>query len=592
MPPRTRSRPGRASAMLLDETVPLPMRRHLLSSLLQTEGEESDAELTALFAAAARGDGENLHAAKARELAQLMDELRSGPLRPATFLQQVERQGLARRARVRLGDGQPAFALLPDDELAASLRPGDEVFLDAQGGVVLFRDEGSPPLGVEARLERTLDDNRVEVSLRDEDRQVMLVASALADELRAGTANAGDTLLVCTQRKLALARVPDADGLSHYRYLQRLPVPDVVAGRDMGCPPALIEELAEHVRRELEDPGLGRAYGLHRARTWMLTGLPGTGKTLTLLAVWRRLYELLAERHGVALEALPPRVMRLRVSEILSKWLGSSDRHIDRFFDEVEELAATRWTAPDGSEHELPVLVLGEEVDALARTRGDDGIHDRIQATLLERLDTTHSRLRDRLVLFLFTTNLAEHVDPAFLRRAGGQVTRFGPLDERGFRAVLERQLSRVPVATRAGVQQPEARAQLVHELCGWLFSERGNGPQAELHYAGSSAPEWRHRRHFLTGGLVDRAVQAAASEAAAAERAGHAARGIDLRCLADALRRQVRDIVERLSPRNASMHLLLDGSRTLLRVSALPDELLLPDDLTLDDHLFDGDPS
>ena len=88
--------------------------------------------------------------------------------------------------------------------------------------------------------------------------------------------------------------------------------------------------------------------------------------------------------------------MQLRVSEVLSKWVGVADRNIARFFQEAEELAAERLVTPDGRELEMPLLLVIEECDAWARTRGEDGIHDRIQTTLLTNLDPSRALFRER----------------------------------------------------------------------------------------------------------------------------------------------------------------------------------------------------
>jgi SpoVK/Ycf46/Vps4 family AAA+-type ATPase len=352
----------------------------------------------------------------------------------------------------------------------------------------------------------------------------------------------------------------------------------------MGRPPALIEELADHVARELADPELGRRYGLHRARTWLLSGLPGTGKTMSILALWRRVYEVVAAHTGAAVEELPARVLRLRLSDIVSHWFGDTDRNLARFFTEVEELAATPWTGPDGRVHELPVVVICEEIDGLARRRGESEIHDRVLTTALERLDMNHPGLRDKIILFLFTTNVPGLVDAAFLRRAGGRETVFGALDENGFRAVLEKQLARLPVATRNGESQEVARAATVDAVSAWLFSPNGDDPgQVELHWMGAAAPERRHRRDLLTGGLVERSVQAAASAACEAERRDASRPGVGARELMLALHDQVRSLVARLEPGNVAQHLALPEGRRVGRVRVLPDAPLTAVELLRD---------
>ena len=99
-------------------------------------------------------------------------------------------------------------------------------------------------------------------------------------------------------------------------------------------------------------------------------------------ALWNAMYRIISEATGVPVDALPPRVMRLKASEVLSKWLGESDKQLARFFQEVDQLVSEPFEAPDGRQWQLPILVIAEEIDALARARGEDGVHDRILATL------------------------------------------------------------------------------------------------------------------------------------------------------------------------------------------------------------------
>ena len=149
----------------------------------------------------------------------------------------------------------------------------------------------------------------------------------------------------------------------------------------------------------------------------------------------------MSEVTGIEADKLPPRVLHLRSSQVLSMWLGESDKQIDRFFDEVEQLAAEDFTGPDGKKYNLPVMVIAEEIDCLARSRGgdSDAVHDRIQTTLLQRLDTTTRSLKDKLIVFVFTSNVPHLIDPAFLRRAGGTIERFYRLEKEGFMQAFAR---------------------------------------------------------------------------------------------------------------------------------------------------------
>jgi hypothetical protein len=331
------------------------------------------------------------------------------------------------------------------------------------------------------------------------------------------------------------------------------------------------------------DPDLGRRYRMRRAITKLLVGVSGSGKTFCISGLIHGVYELLSKRTGVPIDQLPARVMRMRMSHLLSKWLGDTDKNVDRFFDEVLQLADEPFVGPDGRRHELPVIAIGEEVDGLARSRGTagDAVYDRIQTSVLERLDMNCGRLAGRLVIFLFTTNVPQLVDAAFLRRAGGTIERFGRLSRTSFARVLEKHLAGLPIAADCGTDPRQRERRLLHDATSWLFSPNGHDPgQVELTYVNSAEPVVFYRRSFLTAGLVDRAVQQAAAAACGVERSGCQTPGISRHVLCAAFHRQVRAIVDQLTPHNAENYLTLRDGERVVNVRRIPQLALADYDL------------
>ncbi len=567
--------------MLTDPAVPLNVRIELLNQALRTLQEEgSPAErkigleiVTRVLEAATEARADEQVLAKSEELGVLLQQLKQGPLRYATFDRVIESDALGLRAQVILPDGGWAFCTLPDTKLADELRCGDALCLDAQCTAVLHHLPQPAMLGEEARLERQLPGGDVEVKVGELGRYVCRPTAQLRDQLENGEARPGSTLVVCPRRLIAWRALPPENGWGHLSFLSRDPVPDIRVERDVGAPPAFIEEISAHVRRELTAPSIGRRYGLRRAKTLLATGVAGSGKTLSILALQRRLYEIMSEVTGVPLEDLPQRVFKLSAAEILSKWLGESDARITRFFEEVEQLARTPFEGPDGRRWELPVLVICEEIDALARQRGEDGIHDRIQSSLLSALDPIRPLFRDQLVIVVCTTNIPGSIDVAFARRAGGMITTFGRVTRHSFRRVLETQLRDRPF-----VGEEDGRRQAVNDLTGWLFSPNGtDSGQVEISYVGQPNPVVRHRRDFVTAGLVDRAVQQASSLACDDEWQGSAPPGLTTEALMSAIDTQVRNIVDQLTPGNCEQYLSLPDAVRVGTVRRLDQPAALP---------------
>lgn len=570
--------------LLLDQDTSLEMRRAILIDVVQGDEEVARAVLARLLEAAASEGTKAIYELKKQELEELLDKLSKGPLLSGNFIADVHSPGLGRRASVVLADGMPASCPVPDAELERRLRPGDAVWIDPQTRALLFHEPSGDALGEEAELERWLPDGHVELKLGEQGRFVFRAAATLLEQRERGEAEPGTTVVVCSRRRFAWRALPSEAGFANFRYLTREAIPDVVVERDIGGPAAFVGEFIAHLRRELEDPELARRYGMRRSLSRLLTGVPGSGKTFNIHGFWNLMYAELSEHTGVPAADLPPRVMQLRVPEVLSRWVGVADQNIARFFDEAAQLAAEPFTTPDGREVELPLLLIIEECDAWARERGEDGIHDRIQATLLTYLDPANELFRERLVFVVCTTNMPQLVDSAFVRRVGGVVETFGRLDRAAFGAVLEKHLARRPF--HRGVAAPgdaacagdEARAVVVQELVAWLHAPNTGEPGVvTLTFAGQQDPSVFHRRDFLTAALVDRAVQNASADACDAEWRGAEDPGLTTALLASHLDRQVRQIVDQLDPRNAGRYLTLPDSTRVLTVRRISQPIALP---------------
>jgi ATP-dependent 26S proteasome regulatory subunit len=552
--------------MLADPALPWPHRCGMLRELLLSEEPQAEAMIKAILDSLGKAAAQSVYEEKLSKVDVLLKEMQEGPMRSAIFIETLPTSGcLAPAAHVVLDDGAEAYVIVPDEDKARSLRRGDRVVLDGKGRALLRRTASSLKIGDVAHFERRIDARHVEITLRaGAERSVYLATQELTDQIDAGQVRPGAALIVSARRSLAIAAVPPENGLSHYRFLDRAPVPNVCVERDIGAPAACIEQVSAHVRTELEHAALRRRYRLRRCLTRLLCGVSGSGKTLTIAAIQRRVYEIISELTGVPIERLPPRVFRIRMSQILSMWLGESEKNWQRALDEALQLADEVFTTPDGRQFKLPVLLILEEVDGMGRARGQEAIHDRILTTVLQSLDPGRAELSDRLVIVLATTNEPHLVDPALLRRVGGSIEKFGRLKRRAFMAVLEKLTRGLPAASNNGSTQREIWDHHIQSLGAWFFGPNSADPGlVELTYAGSASTVVKYRRDFLTGGLVDRAVQQAATEAFQAELAGCAQPGVTLEQLVRAFDAQLRGIVDQLKEHNAGSYTdLPDGVR------------------------------
>jgi hypothetical protein len=141
----------------------------------------------------------------------------------------------------------------------------------------------------------------------------------------------------------------------------------------------------EHQALVLDDWRMREHARASRGVRLLLTGLPGTGKSLAAEAV---------------ATAAATDLLRVDVSQIVSKWIGETEKNLAAAFDIAERTQS--------------VLLL-DEADSLFGTRTEiSDAHDRYAnletAYLLQRLDHFDG-------LAVLATNLRHNIDPAFVRR-------------------------------------------------------------------------------------------------------------------------------------------------------------------------------
>src|SRR5262249_10043954 len=157
---------------LFDASVPFEHRKRLLAHVCSDDNPECAAIAQAVLQAAAAGSQDERKEAAIQQLNEMIQAMEAGPLRYATFLRLLPPRNGVTRAHVVLQDGTGAYTVVIDEALAAALRCGDTVVLEAQARALLFHDPDRPDTGEEARLERRVDRQRVQVSLRDHDRYI------------------------------------------------------------------------------------------------------------------------------------------------------------------------------------------------------------------------------------------------------------------------------------------------------------------------------------------------------------------------------------------------------------------------------------
>jgi len=157
---------------------------------------------------------------------------------------------------------------------------------------------------------------------------------------------------------------------------------------DIGGLEDVKQQLREAVEWQLTFPEVFERMGIRPPKGILLFGPPGTGKTLLAKAV--------ATESGANFIAV-------RGPEVLSKWVGESEKAIREIFRKARQAA--------------PTVVFFDEIDAIAPARGmghdTSGVLERMVNQLLAEMDGITPLNR---VVVIAATNRPDILDPALLR--------------------------------------------------------------------------------------------------------------------------------------------------------------------------------
>ncbi|HXG06747.1 MAG TPA: AAA family ATPase, partial [Nitrososphaera sp.] len=164
-------------------------------------------------------------------------------------------------------------------------------------------------------------------------------------------------------------------------------------------------ELQEAVEWPLRYPDLYAKLGHTMPKGVLMHGPSGTGKTMLAKAVATE-----SEANFIS----------VRGPELLSKWVGESERGIREIFRRARQAA--------------PCVVFFDEIDSIAPTRGmggDSMVTERVVSQLLTELDGIQALSG---VVVIAATNRADMIDPALLRPGRFDKIVFVPMPDKAAR--------------------------------------------------------------------------------------------------------------------------------------------------------------
>ncbi len=206
--------------------------------------------------------------------------------------------------------------------------------------------------------------------------------------------------------------------------------PDV-SWDEVGGLESVKRELQEAVEWPMKYPTLYSKLGHRMPRGILLHGPSGTGKTLMAKAVATE-----SEANFIS----------VRGPELLSKWVGESERGIREIFRRARQAS--------------PCVIFFDEIDSIAPIRGVGGetaVTERVVSQLLTELDGIESL---HGVVVLAATNRADMIDTALLRPGRFDKIILVPLpDKEGRKKILAINTKEIPVIRESmenGIKNPD----------------------------------------------------------------------------------------------------------------------------------------
>jgi proteasome-associated ATPase len=485
-------------------------------------------------AQAAQGQLEEIQ----KELDNAYKRLTLPPLHPATFLECRDIGG--ERAALVHYNNSPRFVTLGDDFDGNGMETGEQVLLSGDLNLLVGKLADSPlNCGEMATFERYTDDGRLVLSRRDE--EVIVSAGAGLDGV---TLVRGDVVRWSPSAWLAYEKVDRSRG-DHYFFKENI----LETFDDIGGLDGQIEALKNLVLLHLEHGDLTRRYGLPPERSVLLSGPPGTGKTMLVKALVNFLEGLSSGGRA--------RFISVKPGELGSVWYSGTEAKIREVFRVAREAAQ--------SDPDIPVVIFFDELDWIASSRGNNihRVDDRAVDALAAELDGLSARGN---ILLVAATNRMDVLDPALLRpgRFGDMPIKVGRPRRAAARAILSKYFrAEMPYASGVGSNggrsdhgrsNGEAREEILDATLSRLYSPNGEGDVAVITFRDGSRRVVR-LQDVMSGAVLAKIARGAARRACLRE-IETGAGGIELAGVLAVIDGEIDAAARVLTPRNCSLHL------------------------------------
>ena len=200
-----------------------------------------------------------------------------------------------------------------------------------------------------------------------------------------------------------------------------------VSWDDVGGLENLKEELKEAVEWPIKYKDAYDYVNVESPKGILLDGPPGTGKTLIAKALAK-----MTDSNFISIKG----------PELLSKWVGESERGIREIFRKARQAA--------------PCIIFLDEVDALVPRRGSGGSNSHVTENVVSQILTEIDGLEElNNVLIIAATNRLDIIDEAFLRPGRfDRIIKVPNPDEKGRQHIFEIHTKNKPLASDVKISE------------------------------------------------------------------------------------------------------------------------------------------